>query len=326
MNLAVKKFAVSMWGPRQMRSLHLLGWSMLLCCTTFAAASSATPDSTSNVVSVRLLRGYLMIAEVRINDRGPFDFLVDTGSNTTLLDPGLAAELGLHAKDKLQLSSLASAAGVPRYFLGKLTLGADSLSNLEALALPLTQLRALDGNIRGVLGMNFLLHFSFRLDFDAPALELYSSPEKARIPAGLSVPVQINQARLLVPVASSAALTGTWRLVLDSGISQPLVFEDRVASQDDAPCTGSNCLMQVSTNLSQQQAATRLMHDISISDARLPEQQIVILRNDLLSPNDPQDGLLPAAPFHSIFFNRSTATVTFSPSPGSTAIAALQAR
>jgi hypothetical protein len=305
MNIAAKKLVVG----------------ILLCCTTFAAASSA-PDSSSNVVSVRLLRGYLMIAEVRINDRGPFDFLVDTGSNTTLLDPSLAAELGLHAKDKLQLSNLASAAGVPRYFLGKLTAGTDSLANLEALALPLTQLRALDPNIRGILGMNFLLHFSFRLDYDTPALELYSSPEKARIPAGLSVPVQINQARLLVPVGSGAALTGTWRLALDSGISQLLVFEDRAAFEDDTPC--SDCLMQVSTNLSQQQAATRLMRDISISDARLPEQQVVVLRNDLQPPTDPQDGLLPAAPFHSIFFDRSTAKLIFSPSPGSTAVAALQ--
>ena len=252
MNLAAKKLAVS----------------VLLCCTTFATASAATPDSTSNVVSVRLLRGYLMIAEVHINDRGPFDFLVDTGSNTTLLDPSLAAELSLQAKDKLQLSSLASAAGVPRYFLENLTVGTASLANLEALALPLTQLRALDDNIRGVLGMNFLLHFSFRLDFDTPALELYSSPAKIRIPAGLSVPVQINQARLLVPVGAAAALTGTWRLALDSGISQFLVFADRMTLQDDAPCAPDDCLMQVSTNLSQQQAATRLMRDISIADQR----------------------------------------------------------
>jgi len=276
------------------------------------------------VISVRLLRGYLMIAQVSINDRGPYDFLVDTGSNTTLLDPGLAAELGLHAKDKMQLTSLSSSAGVPRYFLGKLSVGTAALSNLEALALPLTQLRALDGDIRGVLGMNFLLHFSFRLDFDRPALELYSSPDKAQIPAGLSVKVQINQARLLVPVASAAALRGTWKLGLDSGISQFLVFEDRLAPADDAPCHDSSCLIQVSTNLAQQQAGTQLLQDISLSDERLPAQQVVILHNDLQSPGDPQDGLLPAAPFHSIFFDRSTASLIFSPSPGGTAVAALQ--
>ena len=310
MNIAAKKLAAG----------------ILLCCTTLAAASSATPDPGPNAVRVRLLRGYLMIAQVSVNDRGPYDFLIDTGSNTTLLDPALAAELGLRAKDKLQLTSLARATAVPRYFLGKLTVGTASLSNLEALALPLTQLRELDGNIRGVLGMNFLLHFSFRLDFDRPALELYSSPELAHIPAGLSVPVEINQARLLVRVGSSAALGGTWKLVLDSGISQFLVFEDRFVPAQDAACAERSCLTQVSTNLSNDEAATRELHDIALSDERLPEQKVVVLHNDLQSPGDPQDGLLPAAPFHSIFFDRTTATLIFTPSPGATAMAALQPR
>jgi aspartyl protease len=296
---------------------------MLLCCATLVAALPAVAATGPDVVPVRLLRGYLMIAQVSIDDRGPYEFLVDTGSNTTLLDPSLAAELGLHAKDKLQLASLADAADVPRYFLGKLTVGTLSLSNLEALAPPLPQLRALDPNIRGVLGMNFLLHFSFRLDFDTPALELYSSPT-ARVPAGLSVPVQINQARLLIPVASSSAVHGTWKLALDSGISQFLVFEDRTAPAREPPCDDSSCLMQVSTNLSQQQATIRLLRDLSISEERLPEQQVVVLHNELQSSSDPQDGLLPAAPFHSVFFDRSTATLIFSPSPGATAVAALQ--
>ena len=309
MNSAAKKFRLSF---------------LFLCWASLAAALPATPDRSGNALAVRTLRGYLMIVEVCINERGPFDFLVDTGSNTTLLDPELAAELGLHAKDKLQIASLSSAAGVPRYFLGKLSVGTASLSNLEALALPLTQLRALDGNIRGVLGMNFLLHFSFRLDFDQPAMELYSFPEAARIPAGLRVPVEINQARLLVPVASTAAPHGSWKLALDSGISQLLIFGDRIASLDEGPCRESACLMQVSTNLSQQQAITRLLRDLSISDASLPEQEVVILRNDLQQPTDPQDGLLPAALFRSIFFDRTTATVIFSPSPDAVSMAALQ--
>jgi len=303
-----------------------LAAGIMLCCTTLAVASAqpAVPDSAANVVPVRLLRGYLMIAQVSIDDRGPFEFLVDTGSNTTLLDPGLAAELNLHAKDKLQLASLAESAAVPRYFLGKLTVGTFSLANLEALAAPLPELRAVDQNIRGVLGMNFLLHFSFRLDFDTPALELYSSPAGARIPAGLSVPVQINQARLLIPVVSSAAAHGNWKLVLDSGISQLLVFETRTAPTGEPDCADSSCLVQVSTNLSEQQATVRLLRDLSISDERLPEQQVVVLRNGSQPSSDPQDGLLPAAPFHSVFFDRSTATLIFSPSPGAIAVASLQ--
>lgn len=300
---------------------------LLFCCAASAAAVPSSTDSDTNTtLAVRTLRGYLMVVSVSINERGPFDFLVDTGSNTTLIEPALAAELGLKPKDRLRLASFASATEVPRYYLTAFKVGAASLSNLEALALPLPQLAALDSNIRGVLGMNFLLHFSFRLDYERQALELYPSPEGVRVPAGLRVPVEINESRLLVSVASSASPKGSWKLALDSGISRLLVFQERILPPAAGPCGQETCLMQVSTNLADHSASTVLLNDVSIADARLPEMQVVVLRNDLQKPSDPQDGLLPAAPFHSVFFDRGNAAIIFSPSPGAVSLAALQTR
>ncbi len=303
-----------------------IAWVLLFCCAgAMPALAGANPDpDAGSTLAVRTLQGYLMVVSVAIDDHGPFDFLVDTGTNTTLLDPELAGELQLVPKDRLRLASLSSSAAVPRYFLEKVKVGPASLSNLEALALPLPQLKALDGNIRGVLGMNFLLHFSFRLDFEHAAMELYPFPETAHVPGGLRVPVEINESRLLIAVASNAAPRGSWKLALDSGISQLLVFQDRMAPAAPSDgCSQEGCMMQVSTNLSQESASTRRLRDLSIAEARLPEQEIVVLRNDLAVPSDPQDGLLPAAPFHSVFFDRSTATVIFTPSPGAISVAAL---
>ena len=297
---------------------------LLLTC---AAAQPSTPASTADsILPARTLRGYLMIVAVMIDDRGPFDFVVDTGTNATLLDPRLARELGLHARDSLQLESLSSSASVPRYFLQKLRVGPAIISNSEALAVPLTQLNALDPRIRGILGMNVLLHFSFRLDFDRSVMELYPFPETARVPVGLRVPVQINESRLLIAVASSSAPGGSWKLALDSGISQFLVFRERIAPAKDKSDAShrANRLMQVSTNLAQHTADTRRLSDLSISEARLPDQEVVVLRNDLEQPSDPQDGLLPAVLFHSVFFDRTSATVIFSPSPAAVSVAALE--
>jgi predicted aspartyl protease len=322
-----KTFAIRTGAAKKL-ALSFLLWS----CTAAviqSAAQSAVPDPAANsAVPARTIRGYLMIAGVTINDRGPFDFLIDTGTNTTLLDPQLATELGLQPKDKLQLASLSNSAGVPRYFLQKVNLGPAALSNLEALAVPLTQLTTLDHNIRGILGMNFLLHFSFRLDFDHSSMEIYPFPEAARIPSGLRVPVQINESRLLIAVASSAAPHGSWKLALDSGISQFLVFQDRIVPQPEnsKPSSQPKRLMQVSTNLAHETATTQWLQDVSISEVGLPDQEVVVLRNDLLKPTDPQDGLLPAVMFHSVFFDRSTATLIFSPSPAAISVAALQNR
>lgn len=320
-----------MFGAIKTGSTRKLGLSLLLLCCA-AAAQSGVPDPiTNSTFPVRTLRGYLMIAGVTINNHGPFDFLVDTGTNTTLLDPQLATELGLQPKDRLRLATFSKSAGVPRYFLQKIALGPAALSNLEALAVPLTQLAALDHNIRGILGMNFLLHFSFRLDFNHSAMELYPFPETANIPSGLRVPVQINETRLLIEVASSAAPQGTWKLALDSGISQLLVFQDRIVQQreNSKPSPQPKRLMQVATNLGHETATTRLLQDVSISELPLPDQEIVVLRNDLLKPNDPQDGLLPAVLFHSVFFDRMTATLIVSsppvsPPPSAISVADLQ--
>ena len=173
--------------------------------------------------------------------------------------------------------------------------------------------------------MNFLLQFSFRLDYDHHSLDLYPLPEAAQVPNGLRVPVEINESRLLIKVASTASPSGSWKLALDSGIAQFLVFHDRISpAVQSMHAAGANCLMQVSTNLADHKASTVLLHDISIAGARLPNTQVVVLRNDLQKPSDPQDGLLPAAPFHSVFFDRTNATVIFSPSPGAVSMAGLQ--
>ena len=295
----------------------------MLGCVCARRNTCLDPGSNTHL-RVRTIAGYLMVVGVTINDRGPFDFLIDTGTNTTLIDPKLATELGMKPSDRLKLASLASAADVPRYFFQTFRVGPASVSNQEALAIPLPQLTALDRKIRGVLGMNFLLQFSFRLDYEHRVLELYPFPDAAQAPAGLRVPVEINESRLLIKVSSDASPHGSWKLALDSGIAQFLVFQDRVSLSSQHSSGASNCLMQVSTNLADHKASTIRLQDISIAGARLPDTQIALLRNDLQKPSDPQDGLLPAAPFHSVFFDRTNATVIFSPSPGSVSMAGLQ--
>ena len=92
----------------------------------------------------------------------------------------------------------------------------------------------------------------------------------------------------------------------------------------DRSCGKANCLMQVATNMADHTASTILLHDVSIAGAHLPETQVVVLRNDLQKPSDRQDGLLPAAPFRSVFFDRTNATVIFSPVPGPFTMASFQ--
>jgi hypothetical protein len=104
-------------------AIKRLSLSFLLFYCVASAALQVAPDALSTTLPARTIQGYLMIVSVRINDQGPFDFLVDTGTNSTLIDPALAKQLALQAKDKLRLSSLAKSAAVSRYFLQKFNVG-----------------------------------------------------------------------------------------------------------------------------------------------------------------------------------------------------------
>jgi hypothetical protein len=51
-----------------------------------------------NIASVtpRVVARALIVIPVKINQSGPFDFMVDTGSQLTIVDPALASQLGLN--------------------------------------------------------------------------------------------------------------------------------------------------------------------------------------------------------------------------------------
>lgn len=294
------------------------GASMVLglCCLAIPAMPlvPATPAPEFGVPA-HTLNGYLMVVSVLVNGRGPFDFLVDTGTNTTLIDPQLVRELGLKPVGRISLVSMSKSVPVNQYFLQTFRVGAASISHLEALGAPLPELRAIQAKIRGVLGMNFLLQFSFLLDYEQQRLEVFPLPEQAPAPDGVRLRTEIHDWRILVPVASPASPAGSWKLSLDSAISELLVFEGRVGSSGRGMdrCGQDNCLMQVATNLSRQNAASVRVRDLGIAEAHLQDVPAVVLRNDLLKPSDPSDGLLPACMFRSVFFDRTNATVVFSP-------------
>jgi len=287
--------------------------SRSLCLFVFlaalpAAVHAADTDNSSTNLAVRTVNGYLMVVQVSINGQGPFDFLVDTGTNTTLLDPSLAANLKLKAVDRMALATLADATPVVRYYADMVQAGPASVAHPEVLGAPLNEIRALDSRIRGVVGMNFLLQFSFLLDYRHQRMAIFPFPDSADVPNGRRVNVEINDSRILIPVASQSSPAGTWNLVLDSGIANVLLFQSRMRPFA-RPCVAAPCMMQVATNGSNYAAPTVVIPEMMIAERLLINQSAIVLRNDLLKPSDPQDGLLPASLFRSVFFDRSNATL-----------------
>ncbi len=273
-----------------------------------AALYASAADVAGSDVALRSVNGYLMVVGVSLNGSGPFDFLVDTGTNTTLIDPDLATELNLKPVDSLALTTLSDATRVTRYYADNMRIGKASVAHLELLGAPLTELRSLDKGIRGVLGMNFLLQFSFLLDYRHHRFQIFPFPDSAPAPQGQRIKIRIHDSRILVRVSSESAVRGAWNLVLDSGIAGFLVFKSRTRLPEP-PCQATPCIMKVSTNGGNHNAGSALVPEAVIAGNRIFNQPMVVLTNDLLNPADPQDGLIPASFFRSLFFDRSNGSL-----------------
>src|ERR1700676_4958062 len=76
---------------------NLKGFHYLVFAATVVSTLSAETHCPGNVASVpfRLVKGHQIIVPVSVNHNGPYNFLLDTGTQLTRVAPSLAAQFHL---------------------------------------------------------------------------------------------------------------------------------------------------------------------------------------------------------------------------------------
>jgi hypothetical protein len=115
-----------------------------------------------------------MTVEVRVNGRGPYQFLVDSGADTSVVGLRLARELQLPLGTPANLHGMTSSSLVDRVLVDELSLGQTTIRNLEVPAL---LERDLGG--QGMIGIDALVEQRLMLDFEKRVIKV----EDARTPA-----------------------------------------------------------------------------------------------------------------------------------------------
>jgi hypothetical protein len=205
--------------------------------TTIFPVLQAEPHCPENVDSLRLrsVQRSQIIAPVVINHTGPYDFLVDTGTQITMVDPSLAAELHL----KIQGTSavvvgvgLRTAASLAR--LDFLEAGSRGIANPLVVVQNLENLQATDPHIRGILGGNFLGHFDVLIDNahnllcldDAKVMRQEVKGEHiALVTSTQPEDEALFTVPLIIPVYLSGSGTRQLLLLLDSGTNVPFLYD-----------------------------------------------------------------------------------------------------
>jgi predicted aspartyl protease len=116
----------------------------------------------------------LVVVPVFVNEKGPYDFALDTGASSTVISHEVAAEFGLAAEKVSQVTAGGGNGTASRVQLSSLAVGAARQENLLAAASDfLTQLNVeLRSNLQGIVGYNFLRHYRVTLDYPRGVLRL----------------------------------------------------------------------------------------------------------------------------------------------------------
>ena len=109
-------------------------------------------------------RQHQMIVQISINDAGPYDFLLDTGTQMTVIDRSLAAELGLPTFGNASVAGISLQGQIRFAQLDMLTLGKYASINQRVLVYDMNRLQRARFAIRGLLGEDFLSRFNLFID------------------------------------------------------------------------------------------------------------------------------------------------------------------
>src|ERR1700739_683611 len=287
----------------------LKGFASLVLAASIATTLSAESHCPGNVESVPLhfVNGYQMVVAVSVNHSGPYDFLLDTGTQFTIVDPSLASELRLNAAqgsvpvDGIGFHTTASSAR-----LDQLAIGSHTVAHLEALVYDLQNLKSFRLHLRGVLGEDFLQHFDMLIDNSHKMLcldESYAMRTGMKGPhITLVTPTdddQVPSNSLIIPVRLSGA-TRTLRLDLDSGATAPFFL--RALQSTSAAKLRSASLHGTGTDGTQRAFAALPPHDMKIGSLEFSKVPFLTLAG--ASKEDSSsgfDGLLTMGLFRRVF-------------------------
>jgi hypothetical protein len=298
--------------------------SVLLVLThSIVFGKTAQCPADSAAIPYHSLAGGSQVAlSVLINHSGPYDFMLDTGAQVTVIDPRLAAELNLRPQGSIGVVSLLNYASADLVKPELVEAGPAAVRDLPMAVQGLAQLQAANPKLRGILGENFLGRFDLLIDYGHKMICLDQTREMQKQLQGERVPM-IEQAeqsgnlafaeRLLVTVHLQGDGKKGTVLKIDSGSNVPMLFENRLESAwwlqlnhaRRGSVAGKGGAPMFATMPSQEvQIGSHMTRQIAFLSPISAEHTTA--RAD-------QDGLLSTAVFKSVFISYADHLVIFDP-------------
>jgi predicted aspartyl protease len=187
--------------------------------------TTATLSLRSSKTKFRLAGGAqpLILLPVHVNERGPFDFILDTGAGTSLLSSDLATELDVKTIGSKEGQSAGGKVSVSLAKIDSLAVGETKLDNVDVGIVDLSHIgKTVGAKIDGDLGYNFLKHFRVTINYRDCELRLEDPKRVESFARGTQteVPIRLaNPAKPLILVDVHANGRGPFQFAIDTGTS-----------------------------------------------------------------------------------------------------------
>jgi predicted aspartyl protease len=283
-------------------------WLALEIVLAGLTLAGACPNvQAQSEIHFRLVHNNLIVASLSSGHEGPFDFILDTGADTTIVDGTIAGKLRFVAVDRIEQSTLSGVQTVDRGTVASLSAGSQQVDRVLVLVEDLSGLRKIDSHIVGIAGQNFLAHFNYLLDYRKRLVRFEAGNEIEDAIEGEHVPVDARENRMLVPSEAQSGNHATLQLMLDSGAESVVLLH--LASQA-LEVRREQSAMEL-TSCGQTGMRMGRIHTLAVGQELFRDVEAAL---PLADPAERiGDGLLPTNLFETLYVNNRASFVVFNP-------------
>jgi hypothetical protein len=212
--------------------------------------------------------------EVRVNGRGPYQFVVDSGADTSVVGLRIARELELPLGTPAVLNNMTDRNVVDRVKVDALSVGPSTIRDLE-----LPALREQDIGGAGMIGIDALVRQRLMMDFEKRLIKVEDAakPVKA-MPGEIVVTARLRRGQLILTQVKAAGLsldavidTGSQISIGNFALRDKLIRHKRGKFQTVTATgvTGTDVTLQVA-QIAELQLGTVTLRNVPIAFAEVP--------------------------------------------------------
>ena len=216
--------------------LRIASFSMLLVCYVISAKGQFFDLESGRkrvTIPFRMVR-QLVIITLKINNKGPFNFVLDTGVGLMLItDPKLVDSINIVNKRTLKITGLGEANACEAYITPVLNIDIPGLVSYDVAAAILKKdpfnLSSYAGlPVHGLIGYEFFNNLAVKIDFADSTISVSRPKDIRMFNKGSKMPISIEEHKPYINAKITLAngIKTTDKLIVDLGAGHPLSLEN----------------------------------------------------------------------------------------------------